>query len=474
MFVIILDNSTYQVSRESSESIDHRTNTFTLAFTHKTEPTMKVNLLFFTLLAPASANMAQDFVNSLNTNSTIISVDDTTTQGNQRRRKVLRGSVTTGSRELKKHHKSSRKSYNKPHNTHGLNYFVPSYHNDRPDKNNYGKPKFDPGYTVRPGKWPSNTYSRGDSSNDKPIRDKVKDEESNTKPEKTELINIQFSDEAKEEKSNTEYPTLSPSLSPTLSPSTSSNEDEDATIVPTLSPTFSPTLEPSHTRGMETAAPTFIETAEPTLTPTVILTGAPTFQETAEPTISPSLSPTYDEKSTSTTSTIEVITTTGWEAETSNITWSVGRPVRTRAPATPEPTLKETLSPTLSPTLEPSLSPTVMSEGKSSSPTASTEPPSLFPTYAPTAANDTSAPTSYDDLTANEVASSGYACATEFCEHQLSEDYLMEYKVNIPDYESVEECEFCSVTIRLTYDGEVWLGFAVSMDGQMIGSEAVM
>eukprot|EP00956_Cyclotella_meneghiniana_P038815 scaffold160269_cov71-Cyclotella_meneghiniana.AAC.3 len=192
---------------------------------------MKVTLLAFTLLASASANMAEDFVNSLSTTNTTISADSTNTKGDQRRRKVLRGSLTAEGRDLKKHHKGGRKSYNKPYNTHGLNYFVPSHHNGRPNKNNYGKPKFDPGYTVRPGKWPSNTYSRDDSSDDKPIRDKAKDEESYTKSEKedygkltykdkdkTELINIQFSDETKEDKSHTENPTLSPSLSPTLSP----------------------------------------------------------------------------------------------------------------------------------------------------------------------------------------------------------------------------------------------------------------
>jgi hypothetical protein len=51
---------------------------------------------------------------------------------------------------------------------------------------------------------------------------------------------------------------------------------------------------------------------------------------------------------------------------------------------------------------------------------------------------------------------------------------LMQYKVNVPEGSSVEECYLCSVTIRLTYEGDAWLGFAFSTDGQMVGSQAVM
>ena len=51
----------------------------------------------------------------------------------------------------------------------------------------------------------------------------------------------------------------------------------------------------------------------------------------------------------------------------------------------------------------------------------------------------------------------------------------MEYTLNVPEGTNEEECDLCSVTIRLTYDGEVsWLGLAFSRDGQMVGSEAVM
>ena len=65
-------------------------------------------------------------------------------------------------------------------------------------------------------------------------------------------------------------------------------------------------------------------------------------------------------------------------------------------------------------------------------------------------------------------------CTKEFCDHELSPDFRLRYQVNVPDGTTVDECNGCTISMELTYDGEAWLGFAFSEDGQMIGSEAVM
>jgi hypothetical protein len=35
-------------------------------------------------------------------------------------------------------------------------------------------------------------------------------------------------------------------------------------------------------------------------------------------------------------------------------------------------------------------------------------------------------------------------------------------------------CEKCTISMEAIYDGEAWVSIAVSTDGMMIGSEAVM
>jgi hypothetical protein len=99
----------------------------------------------------------------------------------------------------------------------------------------------------------------------------------------------------------------------------------------------------------------------------------------------------------------------------------------------------------------------------------------IYPKDFPTTSNSTYSPTFYQgSTTTTDSTLSGSGCMSDFCEHQLSDDYIMEYKLNVPEGVSVDDCQSCSVTIRLTYEGEAWLGFAFSTDGQMIGSEAVM
>ena len=537
---------------------------------------MKVTFLAFNILATTiSANMAEDFVNNLNANTSIdtVSVQHNDTRREQKRQ-VLRGSskvVDINTRELKNHkrHKDNKDSDdNRPYNSHGLNYFVPSHYQKHDfgkskNKDDYDKSKFNPGYTARPrpsddDDWssedfkynrpvrydddikkedskytrpPKNNYDEEKKSKDWQIKDKEPEDISYVKPdtpgekeeyqpahpdkEKAEEVNVKFSDETEEENGwfstsepTTAQPSLGPSLSPTWSPTleptparksrgsddtaTGSSDEEIAvpTLQPSSSPTLSPTMEPM---VVLTGAPTFDETGEPT-----VITGSPTFDETGEPTHFTG-SPTFDETSpkptipeineSSTSSTASFVTTTGWGLEDSNVTWSIGKPQRTRAPLTAEPTLKDTVSsPTLSPSIstdDPTLAPSQphitstdapVNNVDTNSPTINTESPTYFPSYVPTTANITSSPTFYDNgsTTTTEATSSTFNCVADFCEQQLSDDYLMKYKLNVPDGENVYECQTCSVTISLTYDGEAWLGFAFSTDGQMVGSEAVM
>lgn len=511
---------------------------------------MRVTLLALNLLAAAaSASMAEDFVNSMNANATSSDAESTLMDEKHERRKtktVLRGAANFRSindRELKNHHKDRKDDKDDKDggdgiqfvgNSHGLNYFVPSYPG-KSQKNDFNG-KFDPGYTVRPR--PSNYGSSDDNKytrpithgNKKPSFSKKYDESevvSYTKADKKEpeedyLSGLTYADKEKAEEVNetsmegTEWaPTPEPSLHASPEPTIS-------TLNPSLLPTWAPSLEPTPSRNhrvsADTAEPTFDETADPTLQPiasptfdetaghtlhSTLLTGAPTFDEqTASPTFDESTgSPTFDEtaqptaaakEKSSTSSTVQVITTTGWETETNNVTWSNERPERTRPPTTPEPTESvstaaptvgdSTLEPTISPsisTADPTMTPSIsidapVSSVGTNSPTSSTKSPSYFPTYLPT--STTTSPTFYDGstTTTTEATFRGYGCIADFCECQLSDDYLMEYKLNVPDGESVDVCDTCSLTVRLTYEGEAWLGIAFSTDGQMIGSEAVM
>ena len=508
---------------------------------------MKVTLLALNLLAAAAfASMAEDFVNNLNSSATSVeSIQNGKKQGQRRKTKTLRGAAKFDSineRELKNHHHHRKSDKNdkdrdeKPFqfqsNSHGLNYFVPNYPG-KSQKNEFSG-KFDLGYNVRPrpsnyGSSDDNKYARPlDRNDDKKTsyyykKDKESSEDvSYVKPDKNEpkedyLAGLTITDKEKAEEVNAEFTEETEGWISTPEPTA-------GTVSPSLSPTWSPTLEPTPAReqrnSVDTAAPTFDETADPTLQPSVLLTGSPTFDEltgsptfdestdlTLEPSVLVTGSPTFDELTGSPTfdetdptaaasgesetlSTVRVITTTGWEADTSNVTWSVNtRPERTHPPKTPEPTeyvstaaptvKGSSLSPTLSPSIstdDPTMAPSASAAVSTDSPTnnSDTSSPSYYPTYLPTASN-TTAPTFHEGSTTTTGATlSGSDCTTTFCEYQLSDDYLMEYRLNVPSGESVDDCQTCSLNVRLTYEGEAWLGFAFSTDGQMVGSEAVM
>lgn len=66
-------------------------------------------------------------------------------------------------------------------------------------------------------------------------------------------------------------------------------------------------------------------------------------------------------------------------------------------------------------------------------------------------------------------------CITEMCESQLSDDFLLRYRVNMPsDATTLESCDECTISMEAIYEGEAWVSIAVGTDGSMIGGEAVM
>ena len=65
-------------------------------------------------------------------------------------------------------------------------------------------------------------------------------------------------------------------------------------------------------------------------------------------------------------------------------------------------------------------------------------------------------------------------CISSMCAVELSSELLLEYSVNVPDTTTVEECDGCEISVKLSYSGTAWIGFGFSTVGAMIGSEAVM
>ena len=69
----------------------------------------------------------------------------------------------------------------------------------------------------------------------------------------------------------------------------------------------------------------------------------------------------------------------------------------------------------------------------------------------------------------------GEDCTVDFCENQVSSDYLLRYKVNVPDGMTLDTCnEECTISFESIYDGEAWVSVGFSTDGIMVGSDAVM
>jgi hypothetical protein len=88
----------------------------------------------------------------------------------------------------------------------------------------------------------------------------------------------------------------------------------------------------------------------------------------------------------------------------------------------------------------------------------------------------TIATTTPEDTTTPAVATkpSSQDCVSSTCAVELSSELLMEYQLLVPETTTTDVCEGCALEVKMTYDGIAWLGFALSNDGAMIGSEAVM
>jgi hypothetical protein len=66
-------------------------------------------------------------------------------------------------------------------------------------------------------------------------------------------------------------------------------------------------------------------------------------------------------------------------------------------------------------------------------------------------------------------------CTQDFCENQVSSDYLLRYKVNLPEGITLDNCEeACTISFESIYEGEAWISVGFSNDGRMVGSDAVM
>ena len=88
-------------------------------------------------------------------------------------------------------------------------------------------------------------------------------------------------------------------------------------------------------------------------------------------------------------------------------------------------------------------------------------------------ADETEENTTVSSMTA--AAAGGEDCTVDFCENQVSSDYLLRYKVNVPDGMTLDTCnEECTISFESIYDGEAWVSVGFSTDGIMVGSDAVM
>ncbi|KAL7466946.1 hypothetical protein ACHAXS_007214 [Conticribra weissflogii] len=74
-------------------------------------------------------------------------------------------------------------------------------------------------------------------------------------------------------------------------------------------------------------------------------------------------------------------------------------------------------------------------------------------------------------------------CTVDFCEEALSDTLAWRYRIHVPnrweevastDIDAYNSCPGCKITIALTCDGMAWIGFGVSLKGEMIGSHVVI
>jgi len=70
--------------------------------------------------------------------------------------------------------------------------------------------------------------------------------------------------------------------------------------------------------------------------------------------------------------------------------------------------------------------------------------------------------------------SGGQDCTVNFCDNELTTGFLQKYRINVPDGQAPETCDGCTIDMELIYDGEAWVSIGFSLNGRMIGSEAVI
>lgn len=101
---------------------------------------------------------------------------------------------------------------------------------------------------------------------------------------------------------------------------------------------------------------------------------------------------------------------------------------------------------------------------------ALTPPPDNVDTPSPTLAL-TPPPVSGVDTTPIP----GQDCTQDFCEQQISSDYVLRHKINVPSDTTVDVCDGCTISMEAVYSGEeAWTSIGFSTDGEMVGSEVVM
>ena len=110
----------------------------------------------------------------------------------------------------------------------------------------------------------------------------------------------------------------------------------------------------------------------------------------------------------------------------------------------------------------------------SSSPCEAT---TVNPVCLPTAEQSEDDPSETPDETIDaDDQSVGQDCTQDFCEQQVSAEYLLRYKINVPEGTTEAECESsgCTISMEAHYSGEGWVAIGFSTNGAMVGSEAVI
>eukprot|EP00804_Cyclotella_cryptica_P017373 CCRYP_020238-RC/>CCRYP_020238-RC protein AED:0.13 eAED:0.13 QI:0/0.75/0.6/0.8/0.75/0.6/5/529/454 len=72
------------------------------------------------------------------------------------------------------------------------------------------------------------------------------------------------------------------------------------------------------------------------------------------------------------------------------------------------------------------------------------------------------------------TTANGVDCTSNFCENQIQPDFLLKYRINVPQGTDPTTCDGCTISMETIYDGDAWVSIAFSTTGQMTGSQAVI